>query len=77
MSALADASGLQRGIFTVAGEGGVLPLLSCDQCSTSEAGWLAAGHTAVGLLWTGEHGEPAEKTLYKVVYVDASVCICV
>ena len=36
---------------------------------------MAAGHTAVGLLWTGEHREPEEKTLqYKAVHLDASVC---
>ena len=44
---------------------------------------MAAGHTAVGLLWTGEHGEPEEKTpRYKSVswMLDASVCslgVCV
>lgn len=82
MSAPVDASGLQKGDFMVSGWGGCYR--SCAVISAAHqrlAGWLAAGHTAVGLLWTGEHGEPAEKTLrYKVVHLDASVCslsVCV
>lgn len=38
-------------------------------------GWLASGHTAVGLLWTAEHREPGEKTPHhKVDRLGAAVC---
>lgn len=77
MSTLAASSGVQRGIFTEEGRGAAR-LLSGNQCKHVR-GWLAAGHTAVGLLWTGEHGEPEEKTLrYNAVRSDACVCsLCV